>query len=346
MRRFAITIVNPARAMDPLTHTATGLFLGRIGLNRWTPGATAILLLAANAPDFDIVSASGGSLDYLHFHRHLTHSILALPLMAILPVVLVRWVGRKPVRWLGAWLAAMVAVATHLLLDFTNMYGIRLLLPFSGEWQRLDLTSVMDLWIWAVLLLSVAGPFIGRLVGSEIASTAVRPAHYGRGFAWFALLFLLLYNCGRGALHARAMTVLDSRLYEQTAPLRVAALPHAANPLQWRGIVETRDFYAVEDVNLAGEFDPTRAAIFRKPEPDAAMESAARTEAFRRFLQFAQYPLWRVSPASDPENSRTVELLDMRFGTPREPGFVATALVDERNRVLKSSFTFGRARPR
>jgi len=35
--------------MDPLTHTATGLFLSRIGLKRWTPLATPILLLAANA---------------------------------------------------------------------------------------------------------------------------------------------------------------------------------------------------------------------------------------------------------------------------------------------------------
>src|SRR5271157_6305162 len=61
-------------SMDPLTHTATGLFLSRIGLKRWTPLATPILLLAANAPDIDIVTASGGSLSYLHYHRHLTHS--------------------------------------------------------------------------------------------------------------------------------------------------------------------------------------------------------------------------------------------------------------------------------
>ena len=63
-----LTMVSPASAMDPLTHTATGLFLSRIGLNRWTPRATPILLLAANAPDLDILTASGGSLNYLHYH--------------------------------------------------------------------------------------------------------------------------------------------------------------------------------------------------------------------------------------------------------------------------------------
>jgi inner membrane protein len=332
--------------MDPLTHTATGLFLSRIGLNRWTPRATPILLLAANAPDLDILTASGGSLNYLHYHRHLTHSLLAMPLMAILPVLLVRWAGRKPVRWLGAFLAALVAVASHLLLDLTNAYGIRLLLPFSGEWLRLDLTGVIDLWIWGALLLGMAAPFVARLVGSEISSGTARPRHYGRGFAGFALFFVLLYNCGRGVLHSRALAVLDSRLYRQSAPLRVAALPHAANPLLWRGIVETSDFYAVEDVDLAGEFDPARAEIFRKPGSNPAIDAASRTETFRRFLEFSQYPLWRVSPAPDPENGRSVELLDMRFGTPLDPGFMASAVVDSQLRVRSASFSFGTARPR
>ncbi len=48
--------------MDPLTHSATGIFLGRAGLNRFCEQAPWILLLAANAPDIDIVTLLGGSL--------------------------------------------------------------------------------------------------------------------------------------------------------------------------------------------------------------------------------------------------------------------------------------------
>jgi inner membrane protein len=96
--------------MDNLTHTATGLFLSRAGLNRWTPQASAILMLAANAPDIDVLSAAGGSINYLHYHRHLTHSIIGMPVIAILCVLLVRAVSRQPVRWLGAFAAAMVGV--------------------------------------------------------------------------------------------------------------------------------------------------------------------------------------------------------------------------------------------
>ena len=332
--------------MDFLTHTAAGLFLSRAGLNRWTPRATPILMLAANAPDIDVLSLSGGPLNYLHYHRHLTHSLMLLPVMALLPVALVRAVSRKPIPWLSAFSAAAIAVATHLLLDLTNSYGLRLLLPFSARWLRLDLTSLFDLWIWAVLLLAVAGPFLNRLVGAEITSGAAHERNYGSGFAILGLLFLLLYNCGRAVLHARAVATLESRVYQNAAPLRVGAFPDSANPFRWHGVIETSDFYAIEDVNLAREFDPTRAMIFDKPSPEPALDAARSTRTIQEFLQFSQYPLWRVTPAAEPLNAKEVEVIDMRFGNPLTPGFTAGALVDSDLRVLRTSFHFGLPRPR
>ena len=331
--------------MDPLTHTATGLFLSRAGLNRWTPQAAPIVMLAANAPDIDIVTLTGGSLNYLHFHRHLTHSLVAMPVMAILPVLLVRAVSRKPVHWTGAFAAALVAVASHLLLDFTNVYGIRLLLPFSAAWLRLDLTSLFDLWIWAALLLGFAIPFLSRLVGSEISSGKARPLHYGRGAAWFALLFILLYDGGRAVLHSRAVAILDARLYQGEAPTRVLAVP-GINPLRWRGVVETDRFYLVDDVDLTSDFNPQRGSVFYKATPDPAINAARHTSTFQIFAEFNQFPLWRVAPADKPENGQRVDLLDMRFGTPNQPGFMSSSLDDDLGQVVSTSFQFGRRQER
>jgi len=328
--------------MDPLTHTATGLFLSRIGLKRWTPLATPILLLAANAPDIDIVTAAGGSLSYLHYHRHLTHSLAAMPVMALATIALVWVFARKQkIRWVGAFFAALIAVATHLLLDLTNTYGVRLLLPFSARWLRLDLLHIYDLWIWAVFLIAIAAPFLARLVGSEIASRDTRQPLHGRGFAWLALVFLVVYICGRGVLHSRAVNELESRIYDDASPVRTLAVPGPANPWRWKGVVETADFYAVADLDLAGEFDPERAAIYRKPAPGPALDAAARLPVFREFLRFAQFPLWRVSPSPQFENGTVVEALDLRFGTPQAPAFVARATLDGNLRAVRSSFEFG-----
>jgi hypothetical protein len=168
----------------------------------------------------------------------------------------------------------------------------------------------------------------------------------GRGFAIFALLFLVAYNGGRAVLHDRATAVLDARLYDGAAPSRVAALPTVGNPFRWRGLVETAEAYSVYDVNLLGEFDPRRGRRFYKPAPDPAIATAARTRAFTEFLRFSQYPLWRVAPVWEPEAGTRVEAMDMRFGTPAAPAFVVTAVLGGRGQVLREWFGFGAAGPR
>lgn len=74
--------------MDNITHSLTGLALSRAGLNRFTPHASWILFLSANAPDCDVLSAFGGALRYLNYHRHLTHSLLFIPVLPLLPLLL------------------------------------------------------------------------------------------------------------------------------------------------------------------------------------------------------------------------------------------------------------------
>ena len=332
--------------MDNLTHTAIGLFLSRIGLGRWSARGTPIVLIAANIPDIDVVSWAGGPLNYLAYHRHLTHSLLLMPVLALAAVVVVRLAGRQPVRWTGAFFAALIGVASHLALDWTNVYGIRLLLPFSSQWLRADITGVVDLWIWAVLALGIAGPFLARLVGSEISSGSAKERYHGRGFAWFALLVVLLYDCGRGVLHARAVASLEARMYDGTIPLRVAAVPGMVNPFKWRGIVETPGSYVIQDLNLAMDPGSARGTIFHQPDPEPAIDAARRSATFQEFLRFSQYPLWRVTPDAAVENGKLVEVFDLRFGTPLAPGFMARAVLDWRMQVVQSSFQFGAVRPR
>lgn len=330
--------------MDNLTHTAIGLFLSRAGLREWTPRATPILLVAANAPDADVLSALGGPAAYLHYHRYLTHSLAAMPLMAAAVVLAVRLAGRRPLSWGKAFCAAMIGVGSHLLLDWTNPYGIRLLAPFSDAWLRLDATSVIDLWIWGVALAGVLAPLLARLVGSEITSGALRPRRHGRPAALAALAFVVLYDCGRGVLHARALATLQARIYQGVAPVRAAALPGAANPLRWRGVVETRDAFALDEIDLTRNFDPLRATFYEKPDPSPALEAARRTALFREFLRFSELPLWRVLPVAEPQNGRQVDAIDLRFGTPAEPAFMASAIVDAGLRIVHTDFQFGPGR--
>ncbi len=321
--------------MDNLTHSLVGLFLARAGFKDLTPRGTAIMVVAANAPDFDTVCTFFGPAAYIHWHRNITHSLLAWPFMALLSVALVRWLGRKEVRWLRAFWIAVVAGASHLILDLTNVYGVRLLLPFSGRWFHWDLTPVVDLIIWAVLLLGVVAPWFGRLVDSEIGES-----RRGTGGGWAVLSLLLLtgYDYGRSILHDRAVATVDSRIYNGLAPRRSGAFPQS-NPLVWNGAAELSNAYVMVPVDLRREFRPEAGQTFYKAARTPALMAAMETFSFQRFLEFVQWPIWVVEPGS-------VRLVDLRFGTPAAPGFQAVAAVDRENRVTSSSFGMGGFRPR
>lgn len=329
--------------MDNLTHTLTGLMLSRTGIGRWIPRAGLLMMVAANAPDIDILwSWVGGTANYLHLHRGITHSLALSPAMALLGVAIAWAVERKPLPWIRVWLLSWLGVLSHLGLDWTNVYGIRLFLPFSAEWLRLDTVNVVDLFIWTILLLGVAAPALGKLVSSEIGA---RPGR-GTGWAITVLTLLAAYEGGRYVMHDRALVELNSRIYEAGSVLRVAVFPLTLNPYVWRGVVETPSSYVVFAMNLREEFDPAAGRVFYKAQPGPALEAAKKTKAFDSLLRFSSFPLWRVTPSPDPDGGARVELFDLRFGTPAAPGLAATADVDGRGNVRSSSVGFGGVQPK
>jgi len=332
--------------MDPLTHALTGIALGRAGLNRWSPQGTVVVALAAAAPDLDVLASFWGSTTYLHYHRHLTHALPAMPVIALLPTLLVALLSRKGFPWKQAYLLSLVGVASHIVIDWLNSYGVRPFLPFSECWYSLDVFSLSDLWLWAVLLVAALAPLVARLVSSEIGARSGS----GRGLAVFALLFFVGLGVWRYLLHERAVAVLDARLYQGVAPERVAAFPSRGSPWRWRGLVETPALYALYDLDLRKEFDPAEGRLFFRPEPGPAearaWEAARRTRDFDIFLRFARYPFRRFSPLVEPEQGLRVEVMDLRFGDPAAEAFAARAEVGADGRVRRSGFTFRPGRPR
>src|SRR5215211_6929723 len=75
--------------MDNLTHSLVGLTAAKAGLEKLSPGATALCLLAANAPDADIVVlAFGDRWTFLQHHRGITHAIVGVIALAlVLPLL-------------------------------------------------------------------------------------------------------------------------------------------------------------------------------------------------------------------------------------------------------------------
>jgi inner membrane protein len=146
--------------MDNLTHSLVGLAAAKAGLERLSPGATAACVLAANAPDLDILATLGGKWFYVHHHRGITHSFVGtLALALLIPCLfyaidlLIARIRKRPprVRFLGLLIASVIVSASHPLMDWTNNYGVRPFLPWSGDWYYGDLVFIIDPWLWLLV---------------------------------------------------------------------------------------------------------------------------------------------------------------------------------------------------
>jgi inner membrane protein len=304
--------------------------MSRAGLDRVTPRATAIVLVAANLPDIDIVALAGGGPNYLHWHRYWTHTFLLSPVFALAAVAMVWLFGRPRLPWVVASFVAWLGVLSHLFLDWSNQYGIRFLVPFSPRWYELDNTMLFDPWIYTACAFCLFAPLLGRLVGGEIGA---RPSNAPRrGWAILALAFFCVYFAGRGVIHSRMVEELDSRTYDGANALRVAAFPTSTSPFRWRGVAESTTAWHVYDLDAFATFDPDSGRTLFKQDHTPAMDAAAQTPACGTFKEFAQYPLWIAVPSGEVENGTQVDLVDLRFP------FHCRALVNAENRVVSSRY--------
>jgi inner membrane protein len=328
--------------VDNLTHTLTAVALSHAGLHRKTRFATLTLIAAANLPDLDIVSRLRGSVTYLECHRGYTHSILGVSLLALLLAETIYRLGRKAKPKLGpplrlGWLLilAWIGTASHLLMDFTNSYGVRPFLPFSARWYAWDIMFIFDPLLLLFLCLGLGLPTLLRLVSEEVGARKSRPA-------WGAVLSLcvLLFLWGlRDVAHRRVLGHLEAHTYSEQDPLRVGAFPSPINPFEWTGVVETESAYEVLQANaIEDDVDPRSAQEFRKPAASPALDAALKTRTGRVFMDFARFP-W--AQARENDDGFDVQIRDLRFFTnDTERSFLAEIEMDKAWRVLSESFSF------
>lgn len=154
--------------MDNLTHSLVGAVLGQAGLKRTTGLAMPALIIGANLPDVDAACFFWlEGTEHLAFRRGITHGP---PALVLLPLVLAgllwgwdRWQTRRgtrpearlPVRFGWLYAMAFIGCLSHPCFDWLNVYGIRLLEPFSSQWFYGDTLFIIDPWLWALLIGSV-----------------------------------------------------------------------------------------------------------------------------------------------------------------------------------------------
>src|SRR3954466_14770924 len=104
----------------------TGACLARAGFNRKSALATTVMVLAAEAPDLDIVAYFRGPVEGFAHHRGITHTLVGVPFVAAVVLgfvwLIYRWRVKRgwkpkasalPVRWPLLFAFACIAGLSH-----------------------------------------------------------------------------------------------------------------------------------------------------------------------------------------------------------------------------------------
>ena len=218
-----------------------------------------------------------------------------------------------PPRWGLLFLYACLAGLSHILLDFTNNYGVRPFWPFSEKWYSWDIVFIFEPVMFGFLLLGLIVPSLFSLIDKEIGARRRGPR--GRVAATLALVGVVLMWGFRDYEHRRAVNALEARTYNEADPIRVSAYPRWIDPFHWDGVVETPAFFALAPVDsLAPEVDPEGSMEIRyKPEETPITLAAKKSYIGRAFLDWAQYPITETEELQPPQGGYIVRFQDLRY---------------------------------
>ncbi|MFT4114791.1 metal-dependent hydrolase [Silvibacterium sp.] len=320
--------------MEPVTHFLTGACLARSGFNRKAAYATLAMTLAAEAPDLDVIWGRLGPVAGFEHHRGITHTFLAAPVIALVTVGAMWLIHRfrkkptvAPIRWGLLWCFALLADLSHILLDFTNNYGVRPLFPFDAHWHAWSIVFIFDPWIFLALLAALVLPWIFGLADSEIG--ARRQPFRARGWSVTALIFVVLWWSLRNAEQRHAIALVQNTNAIAAPVTRIVGEPYMLDPFRWHVLAETRDYYQTAEVHtlhdVVEERSPDGDDLIYKPPVTPAVAAAKQSWLGRVYLDWSQFPV-TTDVANDPipydtapqpqPGWHTVQFEDLRFAYP------------------------------
>jgi inner membrane protein len=311
--------------MDNLTHSLVGAVLGQAGLKRTTGLAMPALIIGANLPDVDAACFFWlEGTEHLAFRRGITHGP---PALVLLPLVLAgmlwgwdRWQtkrgtrpeARLPVRFGWLYAMAFIGCLSHPFFDWLNVYGIRLLEPFSSQWFYGDTLFIIDVWLWALLITSVWWSRRREKRGGEW----MRPARLGIA----AVLAYIGINAGlTGLNHETRGTRTEP--YPQayiSAPVPLAFWRREQIARLYDGRWISSDW---DGTDFGYGYANSKAAQCKLPDLSQARRTNSQLDAFL---------IWSRAPFLTRAPDGSVILYDARFYDPRARGRFSVALPDVR----------------
>jgi len=226
--------------MDPFTHGILGATVGTFNARqRGAFGAVAVCgALAGMAPDLDVLIHNVHDPMFgLAYHRHFTHSLVFAPLGALVVSGALWLAGIR--RWIGfatAYMACLIAMLLHGVLDAMTNYGTHLFWPFTDRRESWNIISIIDplftLPLLALLILAITKK--------------------SRRYVVAGMLFALLYWSAGYYQREQATDAMRNLAAERNHVIeRYEVKPSFANLFVWRTHYQFKDRMYVDAIHVS-----------------------------------------------------------------------------------------------
>ena len=223
--------------MDPVTQGAFGaIFAQTISEKKKILFGSIVGCCAGLAPDLDIfIRSASDPLLKLEYHRQFTHSLVFIPIGALIVTFFSRIFFKKYLSWGETYFFSLLGFATHGLLDACTSYGTQLLWPFSDERISWNYISVVDPFLTIPVILAIIFAIIMK----------------NKYLTLFGILYILIYLTFGAIQEKRAEFVGKSIANLRGHEIKdLTAKPSLGNLFLWKTIYEDSGFYYVDAVRL------------------------------------------------------------------------------------------------
>ena len=286
--------------MDPITQGVVGVSATQLVAHPKEKFiAAAIGFLAGMSADLDVlIRSSSDPILALEYHRHFTHSLIFIPLGALVCALTFFYLLRPARQQLGftrIYLFCFAGYATHAVLDACTTYGTQLFWPFSSVRVAWNNVSVVDpLFTLPLMILVLIAMF------RRSTPVAVLAASY-------ALVYLSMGVLQAQRAEGLALQLAQSRGHK---PINLGVKPSFGNIVVWKSVYEFDGHYYVDAVRVLVESKVLQGTSTEKlnlqkhyPWINGASQQAKDIERFRWFSD--------GHLALDPDNS--LRIIDMRY---------------------------------
>lgn len=286
--------------MDPLTQGVLGVTASQVVSTRKEKFIAALLgFFSGMAADLDVlISSSTDPLLALEYHRHFTHSLIFIPVGALICAgVFYFLIPRLKARLTFArtYFFCLAGYATHAVLDACTTYGTQLFWPFSNTRVAWNTVSVID-------------PLFTLPLVALLLFAVFKRSHK---FAVIACLYAFAY-LGLGVIQNHRAKDLAYQLAERRGhtPINLGVKPSMANLITWKSVYEFDGRYYVDAVRVLAshriiEGNSTEKLDVKQHFPwlDLSSQQAIDVERFRWFSN--------GHVAIDPNNENRI--IDIRY---------------------------------